>query len=563
MPMRWLVLSLVLAVALAGGAVAWRRALFRLVGPVFLFDLVRLSRRGRFLLLRVGYATFLLILLSIAYHDWAERFARVPVGWFHTVAVPLERMPELAAAAFAGFMTAQFLAVFLITPVYTAGAIAEEKDRGTLELLFACGLTSREIVLGKLMSRLAHVMVLILAGLPIIVFLPFWGGVDPNLVIAGFLMTAVTAISLGSVGLRLSITAARPFDAALATYGIAFCYMLISPCIPGLNTWVRLGGVFTNSQPPNSILELAILVLVYCGTHLLVALACILSSIRTVRRACLHAETGRYDALGLRRAPPNFFHPRPRLPRRPIKLVIWKERNVEPNLLHSHPLLMGCLAMVFLWAGMSFALFLLTEVVRGLSGGNTNPVFRPIVMIFAAVPLLLVALGTAGRISRERERRTLDSLLTTALDWSDILMGKALAGVIGVSFVLGTLGYVAILGLLSGGINVATFPLLILAESTYVAFAAMLGLYVSAISGNTVRSMIITALVILGLSIIPLLLGPAAMLSPPMGIWKLSVGYDYTVEKIPEILAAFWVPWVFYGGSTLVLWKWTRTALEG
>src|SRR5262249_11173159 len=151
------------------------------------------------------------------------------------------------------------------------------------------------------------VMVLILAGLPVVVVLPFWGGGDPNLVIAGFLMTAVTAISLGSVGLRMSITATRPFDAALNTYAFAFAFMLISPCIPGLNAWIRLGSVFGSDKPPDSILEQVVLVVVYCGVHLLLAFACIVSSIRTVRRACLQREIGEGDVLGWRRPPPGFF----------------------------------------------------------------------------------------------------------------------------------------------------------------------------------------------------------------------------------------------------------------
>src|SRR5579859_5410829 len=231
------VLLLVTLAFLAGAAYFWRRTAFHLLGPVFFFDIVRLSRRSRFVLLRTGYAVSLLILLFLAYRESVQEFRKGKFDWFATSTASPEQMERLARSVFFAFMSAQFVAVFLLTPVYTSGAIAEEKDRRTLELLFACGLTSREIVLGKLVSRLMHVMALILAGVPIIALLPFWGGVDPNLVIAGFAATAMTAVSLGSLGLRLSISAARPLDAALATYGFAFSYMVISPCVPGLNAW--------------------------------------------------------------------------------------------------------------------------------------------------------------------------------------------------------------------------------------------------------------------------------------------------------------------------------------
>src|SRR6267142_589648 len=44
-----------------------------------------------------------------------------------------ERAARMADQYFATFMTMQVIAVLLLTPAYTAGAIAEEKDRKTLE----------------------------------------------------------------------------------------------------------------------------------------------------------------------------------------------------------------------------------------------------------------------------------------------------------------------------------------------------------------------------------------------------------------------------------------------
>src|SRR5207247_914228 len=139
-----------------------------LLGPVFFYDTIRLSRRGRFIALRAGYASVLLILLFLTYRSWALANARGPVEPFSMVEVPLEAMPRLAEAVFITVMAAQFLGVIVLTPIYTAGAIAEQRARRTLELFIVCGLTSREIVVGKLAARLVHVLAIVFAGVPVL-----------------------------------------------------------------------------------------------------------------------------------------------------------------------------------------------------------------------------------------------------------------------------------------------------------------------------------------------------------------------------------------------------------
>src|SRR5438105_13980589 len=97
--------------------------------------------------------------------------------------------------------------VALVAPGYTAGAIAEEKDRRTLEAVLATDLRNREIVLSKLVVRLANLTLMLLTGLPIWALLQFLGGIDPDLVLAGFLATGVTMASLASLSILNSVYA--------------------------------------------------------------------------------------------------------------------------------------------------------------------------------------------------------------------------------------------------------------------------------------------------------------------------------------------------------------------
>src|SRR5262249_45904873 len=107
---------------------------------------------------------------------------------------PKIRLDELAY--FAGtFATAIFAlqsaAVIVLTPAYVSGAITEEKERRTLELLFTTHLTDREIVLGKLFGRLMHLCGVVLAGVPILLALQVWGGVEPPVAIGRVFVTVV------------------------------------------------------------------------------------------------------------------------------------------------------------------------------------------------------------------------------------------------------------------------------------------------------------------------------------------------------------------------------------
>src|SRR5262249_8757051 len=138
----WIVSSLACVCVLGFG---W----LRLCGPLLLYDLVRIARRRRYLLIRCIYGLGLLSLLAALYTYWTWHMPR-------GTNPPPRELTRFAETFFFTFMCAEFVAVLLLTPAYTAGAVAEERDRGTLEFLLATDLTKREIILSKLIARLAN-----------------------------------------------------------------------------------------------------------------------------------------------------------------------------------------------------------------------------------------------------------------------------------------------------------------------------------------------------------------------------------------------------------------------
>src|SRR5262249_54324928 len=216
---------------LAAWAVRQRGA--ELAGPIFFYDLMRLARRGRSTLLRCAYALLLLIGLYCVYWN------RFPVeaefrNLFHMQ--PKIRLDELAY--FAGtFATAIFAlqsaAVIVLTPAYVSGAITEEKERRTLELLFTTHLTDRQIGLVRLFGRLMPLGGVVRAGLLIFMALQVRGGVEPLLPIAGFFVTLVTLFSVGGICIYCSVAYKDSFTALVVSYLIVVPVAGIGAFIPG------------------------------------------------------------------------------------------------------------------------------------------------------------------------------------------------------------------------------------------------------------------------------------------------------------------------------------------
>src|SRR6478672_4556107 len=115
---------------------------------VFVTDLRRTTRRGRPALLRAAYGLALLAALGglFARQFPAGLSMEPPVVPRHQAAGELARF----SAQFADVcVLVQLATVLILAPVVAAGAIAEERHRGTLDLLLMSDLSGWRIVVGK------------------------------------------------------------------------------------------------------------------------------------------------------------------------------------------------------------------------------------------------------------------------------------------------------------------------------------------------------------------------------------------------------------------------------
>jgi ABC-type transport system involved in multi-copper enzyme maturation permease subunit len=571
------------ACLLVVAAVLFRNGWLKAFGPILWYDLVRTSRRSRTYFVRGAYLLILFAVLAMMYWgEWEGRYGRPSNS----------EIARFAEHFFYTFLTTQFVLMVLLTPAYTAGAIADEKQKKTIQFLLVTDLRSHEIVLGKLGSRMAHLGLLLLAGLPVLGAVQFLGGVDPHLVLAGFAGTAVTLASAAGVSLLASVIARPPRAALLLAYGFILLYVVL--CVLGNvvlfyrptplalenligvieagNPIDAVGSIFLSTDPIDVSLPRALGA--YSLFHGVVALASVLTASVLLRRASLR-------------------EPRPprgkTAPRRPAvgdRAMVWKEVHAERGaagrwyMLLPVVLLIGGSFLCLLWwildgDRISFRYDDFTEFWSYWREG-WNIWVRVVGTITACLTLLGIAIRAAYSIRAERDRETFDSLLASPLSSEDILYGKWLGAILSVRWMVGLLVFVWGLGVLTGGLRILAALLLVGAWCVYAAAMASLGLWFSLVSRTSARAVLYTILAVVGLSVghwllwlpcgfVGWFLGPhwevavwialaEGALTPPvvLGVF-LPFGYD---DRFVRGYPAAFIVWALAGLAAWIFFTW-------
>ena len=129
--------------------------------------------------------------------------------------------PAIGQGIFAALLMLMTLQVVFLAPSSTAGAISLEREKQTLELLITTPISSLAIVVGKLLSALVYLGLLIIASIPLMAVVFVFGGVAPEDMFYGYLVLIVTALGLGSFGLFCSSLVKRTTaSTAITIFGV-------------------------------------------------------------------------------------------------------------------------------------------------------------------------------------------------------------------------------------------------------------------------------------------------------------------------------------------------------
>lgn len=138
---------------------------------------------------------------------------------------------EVGRVLFMGIVGIELLLILFIAPAFTAGAITGERERQTYDLLQTTLLSNPSFVMGKLESALGYIVLLLLAAVPLQSIAFLFGGVSEIELFLSFVLLAVTAVALGTVGIFFSAVMPRTLTASVRAYSTIVGAMFVAPVV--------------------------------------------------------------------------------------------------------------------------------------------------------------------------------------------------------------------------------------------------------------------------------------------------------------------------------------------
>jgi len=476
-----------------------------LTGPIFEKELRVSSRRGRSYALRFFYIALLTVFVAIV--------------WLGTVqyqggaAVQQSRMASAGKQITTTIVIFQFVAMQLLAVIMLSNAISDEVYHRTLGLLMTTSITSLQIVMGKVLSRLLQLVLLAAISLPILAIVRVFGGVSWDYLLASLCVTLTAALLAGLLSLSFSIENRRAYGViirtacALATFYfvlpalIAVAWGFLLPLLhvaPGagsflssgpatllmhLNPFYGIGALTDRMVAPGRRLP-AFFWPLHCTLMLGLSALILARAVRIVRKVALRQATGEFLQTGVKTK-------RGKRERRvvPVKRVqgppvVWKELRA--------PFIQG-IDNRNSYIGLTVTILALigTYIPPALDGSLDEDFAHVMyVLLFVFLGVMTNILFSATRITTEKESQSWSLLLATPLrDW-EILFGKAVGAFRRCLPIWGLLAGHVLLFVLLGYIHPVAFLHLTLLVAWLTCFVTGAGLYFSSRFARTTSAVV-------------------------------------------------------------------------
>ncbi|MEZ6059311.1 MAG: ABC transporter permease subunit [Planctomycetaceae bacterium] len=410
--------------------------------PLLKRELIEAAQRRRTYILRVAVLAVFALFFLVTFASLA-----------HRIRSPLRMMGsgrELTEVLFAVMASA----LYALLPAMACSSITSEKEKQTLGLLLTSRLTPAIIVLEKIASRVMPMLSLIVVAAPLLGVAYLMGGVSFSMTAIGLLILVFIAIHITAIAVCCSALLESSLAAFWATYGVLLTLSFGWPVLIGRGPFSGLpdnelflaafyplallldagrdaGTVMLFTIPANIVTLIAIVVarvglVRYSFGQPLPVKKWLLNTIRVLKRALKKVLASLPLAHPLHRFIPDDAQRESKSDLPDLDPVAWRERR--RSIIHRRSTVAGFVGLQILvqwcWFAASSWIPYRTEEISA------------IVSIGLLIIALLIVMGYGCRsFAGEREKQTLDSLLTMPLRNRDLLRQK-LAGVNRLSWLL-------------------------------------------------------------------------------------------------------------------------------
>ncbi|MHC4148323.1 MAG: ABC transporter permease subunit [Planctomycetota bacterium] len=525
----------------------------RITGPIFDKELRVSSRRRRNYVLRFCYVALLTLFVILMWREVAV--------FYRPGAFQIAWMSEAGKAIVATVVWFQFCATQLVAIVMLSTSISDEIYNRTLGLLMTTPINSFQIVMGKLLSKLLQLILLLAISLPLLAIVRIFGGVPWDYIVSSLCITLTVVIFVGSLSLLFSIFSRRAYVViimTILTLGVLFgllpflsfelleetmampdedlAAILFQPnpyAVLAFNTEIMMSPQAT-AWTPTFYWPL------HCGIILAASAVLLSVAVNKVRVVALRQATGQLDTFRRRGRKRNKSSPEGAISEEPTGRIrrvngspaIWRELRT--------PMLRGRKVTTFIVVSVALIVLLISYLhfaAEGELDGCEVQTFY--IFILGGLGTLFTIVLPATCITSEKESRSWPLLLATTLsDWQ-ILFGKFL-GVLRRClpvwiFMFGHLILFTV-GLYIHPIAVVHLTMLV---AWVVVFLLGSGLYFSASLKHTTSAVVANfALALVLWAVIPLLLGLATTISHDDDALEAYVSTNPMVQAIVIMVGA-------------------------
>lgn len=125
----------------------------------------------------------------------------------------------------------EFVMILFIVPASTAGAVAGEREKQTLDILLSTKITPLHIVTGKLAASISMVILLVISSMPVLSVVFCIGGITVSALFVFLLLLVVTAVYIGSFGIFFSVCCRKTTGATVCAYLAMIVIVLLLPVL--------------------------------------------------------------------------------------------------------------------------------------------------------------------------------------------------------------------------------------------------------------------------------------------------------------------------------------------
>jgi ABC-type transport system involved in multi-copper enzyme maturation permease subunit len=407
--------------------------------------------------------------------------------------------PGVARRLFDIFFLGQFFLVALMAPTFASGSITGEKERKTYELLLASPLRPGTILVGKLLSSLSYLVILILSSIPLMILCYLLGGLLLSEISRAYLILILAAGTFGLLSVACSSFFRRTSSALVVSYLVILPIAILCVVLTRTNDPVARDFVSIAILPPWCLAIWTVLGILV-NRRLLHP-----PDVGSEGKDVVDEEEEMKYAIGVvidrDLFPDRLFAPAKRSDLMPDGTNPVLDKELRSEIFSQGTLMLRVVIQVSMLLSiplMAAFLFLRSDKAA---------YYVAYVLTFN---LLVGPVFSAGSITQERERKTLGLLLTTLLRPGRIVFAKLIAA-LRISTVLTfllteqlLLAYVLIFELRMRFWTLIAYLLII---ATTCLATSTVGLLCSSLARRTSTAMVMTYFVLLCLFVLPVGLG--------------------------------------------------------